>query len=245
MRVTKLSSRSLKVCLMLSWLCRRLGWVSPLSDGGSPSGVAAWRFVTARAGCQTTISDFGIRILKHPQKWFHSSGFLHWGIEFFLLEGHFFFTKETNIRRKNAWLTQNNVVCCIAKYASNQVSFYSRYRDAVNRTSVSIEAFPAMPSPGSSPWYSVILVQCPAMCLVPDGGNMCPAVSLSWAGRVWTEKPRTVCCSVGTFSVQGVKPFYYKRSLKTLHLTYLGMLHMLYYMKENCKLLLLWHIMLE
>ena len=45
-----------------------------------------------------------------------------------------------------------------------------------------------------------------------------------------------VCSSVGTFSVQGVKSFYYKRSQKTLHLTYLGMLHMLYYMKEtaNC-----------
>lgn len=48
------------------------------------------------------------------------------------------------------------------------------------------------------------------------------------------------------FQSRGVKSFYYKRSLKTLHLTYLGMLHMLYYMKEkNCKLLLLWHIMLE
>lgn len=47
-----------------------------------------------------------------------------------------------------------------------------------------------------------------------------------------------VCSSVGTFSVQGVKSFYYKKSQKTLHLTYLGMLHMLYYMKENCKLLL-------
>lgn len=57
-----------------------------------------------------------------------------------------------------------------------------------------------------------------------------------------------VCRSVGTFSVQEgkVKSFYYKESQKkekkkkkTLHLTYLGMLHMLYYMKENCKLLLL------
>lgn len=56
-----------------------------------------------------------------------------------------------------------------------------------------------------------------------------------WSVDVWVP-----------FQSRGVKSFYYKRSLKTLHLTYLGMLHTLYYMKEkNCKLLLLWHIMLE
>lgn len=42
-----------------------------------------------------------------------------------------------------------------------------------------------------------------------------------------------------------LESFYYNRSLikKTLHLTYLGMLHMLYYMKE--KWLSLWPKMLE
>lgn len=57
-------------------------------------------------------------------------------------------------------------------------------------------------------------------------------------------KLRTVCSSVGTFKVQRAENLSITRYLKTLHLTYLGMLHMLYYMKENCKLLLL-RIMLE
>lgn len=41
----------------------------------------------------------------------------------------------------------------------------------------------------------------------------------------------------------GVEIFRLQESSKTLHLTYLGMLHMLYYMRENCKLVLLWHVM--
>lgn len=61
-----------------------------------------------------------------------------------------------------------------------------------SRASVSIETLLVMPSPSSSPWHFSfsIRVQCPAMCLVPDGGNVCPAVSLSWAGRVSTEIQR-------------------------------------------------------
>lgn len=84
-------------------------------------------------------------------------------------------------------MTENIWVCFTGMYAFIEMSFYSRYRDEINRTSVSIETLLTMPSPSNSPWHFVILVQCPAMCLVPNGGNVCPVVSLSWAGRVSTE----------------------------------------------------------
>lgn len=73
--------------------------------------------------------------------------------------------------------------------------------DEIGRTSVSIEGVVAMPSPGSSsPWHSFILVQCPAMCPVPDRRKVCPAVSpvLSFKD-CWLNKPRVVFTSVGTF----------------------------------------------
>lgn len=50
------------------------------------------------------------------------------------------------------------------------------------------------------------------------------------------KNPRVVFTSVGTFFRPGVKSWNYKRSLKTLHLTYLGMLHMLYYMKVKLQI---------
>lgn len=105
--------------------------------------------------------------------------------------------------------------------------------------------FLTMPSPGSSPWHSFILVQCPAMCLVPDGGKCVPSKypclepvgSFDWKNKTKTKAglvvPRVPFQSRGG---GGVKSFYYKRSRKTLHLTYLGMLHMLYYMKEKLQI---------
>lgn len=90
-------------------------------------------------------------------------------------------------RKEKAWMAENTFICRVVKCAFIQVSLYSRYRNETNRASVSIQTFLTMPSPSSSPWHSFILVQCPAMCLVPDGGNVCPAVSLFRAGRVSTE----------------------------------------------------------
>lgn len=91
-----------------------------------------------------------------------------------------------------------------------------------------------MPSPRSSPWHSLILAQCPAMCLVPNRGNVCPVVSLSWGSRV-SSKNQGWSVVLGYLFSPGGEIFLLQEISKTLHLTYLGMLHMLYYMKENCK----------
>lgn len=103
-------------------------------------------------------------------------------------------------------------VCCIVKYG-----FCCRYRGETEPVSV-LKLFLRCPALVAANGILSSLVQCPAMCLVPEGGNVCPPVScrepLGCRVKKQNKKQSLICSSVGTFSVQGVKSFYYKRSLK-------------------------------
>lgn len=72
-----------------------------------------------------------------------------------------------------------------SEYAIIRVSICSRDVDENNRTCVSIEAFPTMPSPGSNPWRSSIFVQ--PCVLSPMEGMCAQQYPLSYARRVSTE----------------------------------------------------------
>lgn len=130
------------------------------------------------------------------------------------------------------------LVCCIASL------FVSRCRDKFSGSRVSIGAFPAMPSPGSSPWQSShhSAMPCHVSWSLVEGTCARQHPHLEPLDKSTKKKkkknPRGRCCSNGRRSGLGSETFLLQEISikKTLHLTYLGMLHMLYYMKEKLQI---------
>lgn len=121
------------------------------------------------------------KLEREKKKWsrtFYNRS-LHWGIKVFFLKG--IFTEEINISR--------TVIKFIAQGSmlSSKCHFPAGIEMKLTEPVSVLKLFLRRPALVAVHGISFILVQCPAMCLVPNGGNVCPAVSLSWAGRVSTE----------------------------------------------------------